>query len=187
MRRVICLFVAVLMLDGCAFGTRRPMLNYSVIMPSAPKNNIAIKVAEFKDDRTWSKEKVGDVKNGYGMRCADIVPQNSVTGWVTDALRKELVNAGFTVVENQEAANSVDGTVLEVYTDAVFNYGGRVRLNVMLKKDGKLVLTKEYNAQSNCGMNFACTAKSYGVALETALQEVMKQVIPDISAALSTK
>ena len=184
MKRGIWLIVFVLFMSGCAFGTRRPTLNYTVVLPAASQNNITVKVAEFKDDRTWSKEKVGDVKNMYGMRCADIVPQNSVTGWVTDALKKELSNAGYTVTD-EKASSSIEGAVLEVYTDAVWNYGGRVRLNVTLKKDGKEILFREYKAQENCGVNWAATAKSYGKSLETALQGVMKQVIPDINTALN--
>jgi len=183
-KSILVLLVCVLFVSGCAFGTRRPTLNYTVALPSEPQNNIAIKVNEFTDERTWNKEKIGDVKNAYGMRCAEIIPQNSVVAWVTDALKKELVNAGYNISDNQAVSSVAQGAVLEAYVDAYWNYGGRVRLKVALKKDGKDVLNKEYSVQKNCGINMAARAASYAKTLEMTLQEVMKQVIPDINTAL---
>lgn len=183
MRKCILLVVLVLLLSGCAFTGRKLMLNYSVALPLVQKNNIAIKVEKFKDERTWSKTKVGDVKNGYGMRCSEIIPQNDVCVWITDALKAELTNAGYTV-DSDMAANNTEGSVLEVYTDAWMNYGGRIGLHVILKKDGEEVLTKDYSVQKNCGLNWAATTASYAKTLELTLQDVMKQIIPDINAVL---
>ncbi|HHT9145478.1 MAG TPA: YajG family lipoprotein [Candidatus Wunengus sp. YC61] len=183
MRKCIWVMVFVLFMSGCAFSGRRLMLNYSVVLPPAAKNNIVVKVDKLKDERTWSKTKVGDVKNGYGMRCSEIIPQNDVCVWITDALKAELTNAGYTV-NNDAAANNIGGAVLEVYTDAWMNYGGRIRLNVVLKKDGKDILTKNYAVQKNCGLNWAATTESYAKTLELTLQDVMRQIIPDIDTAL---
>ena len=182
-KSMLVLLVCVLFVSGCAFTGRRLMLNYSVVLPAAQKNNIAVKVNQFKDERTWSKTKVGDVKNGYGMRCSEIIPQNDVCVWITDAFKAELTNAGYTV-NNDTAVNNIEGAVLEVYTDAWMNYGGRIKLNVVLKKDGKEILTKHYEVQKNCGLNWAATTESYAKTLELTLQDIMKQVIPDIDAAL---
>jgi len=187
MKRGIVLFFLVLFLSGCAFGTRRPILEYTTILPTAPKNNVAIKVHLFVDERSWSKEKVGDVKNGYGMRCADIIPQNSVTEWVTDALKQELVNAGYNVSDDVSSINEINGDVLEVYTDAYWNYGGRVKLKIKLLKEQKEVLVKEYSAQKNCGMQWAATAASFGKTLKVTLQDAMKKIIPDINKILLEK
>lgn len=187
-KKIVFLIVigcALANVSGCAFGTRRPLLTYDTALSPASKNNITIKVNSFKDERTWSKAKVGDVKNGFGMRCADIIPQNSVTEWVSDALKQELTNAGYTVSDSVEAANMIDGVVMEVYTDAYMNYGGRVRLNIVLKdRSGKTILDKNYEAGENCGLNWAATAASYAKTLEVTLQQVMKSIIDDINVEL---
>lgn len=184
MRRGMTLFVLVLFLSGCALGTRRPMLTYSTTFPAAPKNNIAIKVGPFKDERTWSKVKIGDVRNGYGMRCADIIPQNNVTEWIRGAFKKELTNAGYNVSDDLNTTTTLEGAVLEVYVNAYMNYGGRVKLNIVLRRGNESVLSKEYSAEKNCGMAWASTAASFGKTIEMALQDVMKKIVPDINKAL---
>jgi uncharacterized lipoprotein YajG len=184
MKRIGLLIVLAFFLSSCVLGTRRPLLTYTTILPTANKNNITIKIAPFKDKRTWSKEKLGDVRNGYGMRCADIIPQNSVTEWVADAFNKELTNAGYTVSSDANAAVNIEGSLLEVYVNAYMYYGGRVRMNIVLKKDGKEVLTEEYFQQKKCSMKWAATADSYAKTIEMTLQDIMMQVIPDINDAL---
>jgi len=184
MKKILFVAVAVFLLSGCALGPRRPMLGYSIVLQPAVKNNIVIAVSEFKDERTWSKEKIGDVKNGYGMRMGDIIPQNSVTAWVTDALKKELDNAGYIISNEVTTSNSIEGVVLEVYTDSYMNYGGRVKVKVTLRKGEEVLFNNEYSAQKNAGMAWGYTAASYGKTMEWTLQEVMKKIIPDINQAL---
>jgi len=184
MKRGIVLLFLVLSLSGCAFGTRRPTLAYSIILPAAPKNNITIKVAPFKDERTWSKEKIGDVRNGYGMRCADIIPQNSEEEWLADAFKKELTNAGYIISNETNTVATLEGTAHEIYVNAYMNYGGRLKLSIVLKKSDKVVLSKEYSAERNCGIAWASTAASYGKTLEITLQDIMKKIIPDINKVL---
>lgn len=183
-RRLLIIGITVLSLSGCAFGTRRPLLTYNSILTSQPKNNIAIKVLPFKDERTWSKQKIGDVRNGFGVRCADIIPQNSVTEWITTALKEELTNVGYTVSDSTNAANIVEGEALEVYTNAYMNYGGKINIHMSLKQNGKEILSKNYSAQESCGVNWAATAKSHAKTMELTLQSLMKQILPDINKAL---
>lgn len=184
MKRSMILFVLALFMSGCAFGTRRPMLTYSTVLPAAPKNNITIRVAPFKDERTWSKEKIGDVRNGYGMRCADIIPQNSEEEWLADAFKKELTNAGYVISDGTNTAVILEGIAHDIYVNAYMNYGGRLKLNIVLKKSDKVILSKDYSAETNCGMAWASTVASFGKTLEITLQEIMKKIIPDINKVL---
>ena len=181
---ILIVGIGLLLLSGCAFGTRRPLLTYTTALPPAPKNNITVTVAPFKDQRVWSKEKLGDVRNGYGMRCADIIPQNSVTDWLRDAFRKELVNAGYTIYEDAKADTDLEGTALEVYVNAYMSYGGKIKLNITLKKDDKAILSKEYYTEKNCGLAWASTEESFAKTIEMTLQEIMKKIIPDINGVL---
>jgi uncharacterized lipoprotein YajG len=184
MKKSALLFILAILISGCAFGTRRPMLTYSTILPAASKNNITIKVAPFKDERAWSKEKIGDVRNGYGMRCADIIPQNSEEEWLTEAFKKELENAGYSITDTVKPDVTLEGTALDIYVNAYWNYGGRLKLNIILKRSDRVILSKEYSAEKNCGTAWASTAESFGKTLEMTLQDLMKKIIPDINKVL---
>ena len=78
------------------------------------------------------KKGVGTVRNGFGMRTADVIPTvNSVPDWVTQALKTELQNDGYTV-DVASAAGSpkagtavVSGEILKVFCDMYFSYTGR--------------------------------------------------------------
>jgi hypothetical protein len=186
MRNLSLFLVCALLVSGCAFGTRRPYLDYQVTTPAKQANNISITVNPLSDERTWSKEKIGDVRNGYGMRCADIIPQNSVTEWIRAALVDELKNAGYNVVDS-DAQNVVSGEVTEVYCNAYMRYGGRVGFHLSLKKDGASVMDKKYEVEKSSGVAWASTAESFGNAMKFTLQDAMKQVITDVDGALGQK
>ena len=98
--RIVTVLVFMSFLAGCAFGTRQPTLIYppapesgatpvaNAAATSAPKN-LRINLVPFVDQRS-DKKVVGTVRNGFGMRTADVIPTNSVADWVTQALKMEL-------------------------------------------------------------------------------------------------
>jgi len=100
--------VSVVLLSGCAFGTRQPTLIYPPAVESGEKavahaavmpipKSVQIVLKPFTDQRS-NKKVVGTVRNALGMRTADVIPTNSVTDWVTQALGTELRNNGYTFV-----------------------------------------------------------------------------------------
>ena len=184
MKRRYFLLVLILIVSGCISGPIRPVLEYSLGSLSLGKNNIVIKVDKITDERTWSKERIGEVNNIYGMTLTDIIPQGSITDWVTDALKQELINAGYTLSNEASVVNVIGGSVLEVYTEARYNLGCIIRLDILLKKDGKDVFRKEYTAKIKRDPSWAAKPGSFNKILEITLQEVMKQAIPDINKIL---
>ena len=173
----------VIFLSGCAFGVRKPFLSYSPVLPAQHKNNIVIKVVPFKDERK-TKDTVGYVRNSLGMKCAKVVPQNNVAKWVTDSLKSELRNAGYTVSGGDNVSNVVQGSVLDIFCDTYLTYDGRAALKIVLKRGGKVILSKDYSVKKNGGMNLAATSKAFAKTLEMTLQEVLKQVVSDVNKLL---
>jgi len=181
--KIFCLLIIIGFISGCAWGDRRVILTYAPITTPQPKKNITLKVAEFDDKRTI-KDTVGYSRNAYGMRCAKVIPENSVTTWVTNALKAELINAGYTVSNEGSEPNLIKGVVFDVFCDTYFTYDGRIGIAVTLLQEGKVVFDKTYSASKSGGVNWAATSKSYAKTLELTLQDALRQVIYDINKEL---
>lgn len=176
-------FLTFLFLIGCAWGDRKVVLNYSSVMPSQPKNNITIRVDTFEDKRTIT-DTVGYSRNAYGMRCAKVLPQNSVTDWVKNALKTELINAGYSVTDEDSVANIIKGVVFDVFCDTYFTYDGSIGIKAVLIREGEELFDKNYTAKKSGGVNWAATSTSFAKTLELTLQDVIRQVIFDVNKAL---
>ena len=191
--------VFVVFLAGCAFGTRNATLVYppkpeSQTVPVAQAaaapvaKNIALVLAPFSDQRT-DKKVIGTMRNGFGMRTADVVAMNSVPEWVTQAIKTELENAGYSVATTTTrdggASTVVSGEVLNVFCDMYFNYTGQVSLLAKASKDGKDVLNKNYSGEGSAGVAFAGTAESFGQSLSLALAVAVKQFVSELDRNLT--
>jgi len=192
------LSVLAIALSGCAFGTRQPTLVYPSHTTSdatgiahaapAPKK-IEIILVKFADQRADTNA-VGTVRNGFGMKTADVIPTNDVADWVTDAIRSELTGLGYTVVSNPAAADAdsavtVSGAILNVYCDVYFNYTGQVSLIAMVTRGGKPLLDKHYSGEGSAGTNWAATAESYSESLALALEDALRKFIPELEQQLA--
>jgi len=200
--RGITIFVFIGLLGGCAFGTRQPTLIYppapepgaTPVANAAPKSaprDVQILLNPFVDERS-DKKVVGTVRNGFGMRTADVVPTNSVADWVTQALKTELQNEGYTVNvasagdgSSKGANRVVSGEIRKVFCDVFFSYTGEVSLLVKVSRDGKEVLNKSYSGEGSAGTNWGATAESYSQSLALALAAALKPLLADLDKTLS--
>jgi uncharacterized lipoprotein YajG len=199
----IAVLVSVFFLGGCAFGTREATLIY----PPAPEpggmpvaqaaarqdsKNISVALAAFNDQRS-DKKVVGTVRNGFGMRTADVVPGNSVPAWVAQALKTELQNNGYTVISAAPGDSSamagavISGEILNVFCDMYFTYTGQVSLVVKVTKGGKEVYNKHYAGEGSAGVAWAGTADSFAQSLALALSAAARQLIADLDQNLLLK
>lgn len=195
-------FLAAILLAGCAFGTREPTLIYPpVAEPSAitaahaaakpaPKN-VQIILSSFSDQRS-DKKVVGTVRNGFGMRTADVIPTNSVPEWVMLAMKTELQNSGYFVSTGATGGNStgrtsavVSGEILNVFCDMYLSYTGQVSLLARVSKDGKEVLNKHYAGEGSAGLSFAGTAESFAQSLALALASAVRQFVSELDKSLT--
>jgi hypothetical protein len=193
--------VAVIFLAGCAFGTRNATLNYppkaeSGAVPAAqaatrpaPKN-VQIVLGPFSDQRT-DKKVVGTMRNGFGMRTADVVALNSVPDWVAQAITIELENSGYSVVTvtgGDSAAGAsaiVSGEILNVFCDMYLSYTGQVSLLARVSKGGKEVLNNHYSGEGSAGLAVAGTAESFAQSLSLALAVAVKKFVAELDSRLT--
>lgn len=191
---------AVIFVAGCAFGNRNATLIYppkaeSGAVPVAQaatrpaSKNVQINLGSFTDQRT-DKKVVGTMRNGFGMRTADVVAMNSVPDWVAQAIKMELENSGYSVVTvtaGDSAAGAsplVSGEILNVFCDMYMSYTGQVSLLAKVSKGGKDVLNKHYSGEGSAGLAFAGTAESFAQSLSLALAVAVKQFVAELDRSL---
>lgn len=198
--RMLASVVSVVVLAGCAFGTRQPTLVYPPASEPADKmaahaavavapvrKNVQIVLKPFVDARS-DKRVVGTVRNALGMRTADVIPTNDVSGWVTQAVAAELEKNGYTVVSQAappgNAGKVVSGEILNVFCDMYLTYNGQVSLVVKVKEDGKELLNRHYAGEGSAGMAVAMTAESYAQSLALALAAALQKFVADLNQAV---
>jgi len=178
---------------GCALSTRNAALTYppdpegglvatAAASPATSPAGRVITVLPFVDRRE-DTSKVGNVRNGFGMKMAPIRATNSVPGWVQYALVVELRRAGFDATAAAAAPDStlsIGGAVLGAETDAYFTYGAEVKLEVSLMEGSRPLFLKAYEGKGGGGMNVGASAKSYSQTLSRALQDALMAVVADV-------
>lgn len=188
--------VAFVLLAGCAFGVRNATLLYppkgdagavpaAQAAPAPAPAKGAITLVTFVDQRT-DRNAVGTMRNAFGMRTADVLATNSVTDWVTQAVRVELEKSGYAVTLGAPpaAGAAVSGEVLKVFCDMYMSYTGQVSLRVQLSRDGKDLGTRNYDGEGSAGIAFAGTAESFAESLSRALAAALKPFIADLDTRL---
>lgn len=185
---------------GCAFGTRKAMLQYP---PQSGAGGIptaqAATAPEFQttkvllvafNDKRQDKRLIGTVRNGLFMRTADVVARNSVPDWVSEAVKNELNNAGYTVITKSDRSKyiaTLSGDIINVFCDMFFTYEGQVSLHVKLNKDGKDILNKSYVGKGSAGMCWFATSDSYAQSLALALSDALKHMVSDVNTSLQSE
>lgn len=199
--RLVLAWAVVALLAGCAFGVRNATLLYppkaepglvpqaqAAPQPAAKKAQIAL--VTFVDQRT-EKKAVGTMRNAMGMRTADVLATNSVTDWVTQAVKTDLEKSGYTVVSAAAgvpagAGAVVSGEVLNVFCDMYMSYTGQVSLLMRVNRDGKELSAKHYAGEGSAGIAFAGTAESFAESLSLALAAALKKFVADLDVSLKT-
>ena len=172
-------------MDGSVFNVA---LTYEAVAAPEGGNTGEVAVAKFSDTRQ-DKEIVGEVRNAMGLKTAKVLIGDQDAGaWAANALAAELERAGFRVakVNDPVTANQsivIQGSVSHLYTKMYMAHRTTVKVKMLVTKSRVPVLNKEYVGQAKAGAMFASTGEYEGV-IQTALQEVMKQAIPEIIEAV---
>jgi hypothetical protein len=170
-------------MSGCAFGTRKPVLSYTPITPRNPANGVSVHILPFRDQR-FDKDIVGYMRNAYGMRTAKVVTETNISDWVTNALKAELANAGYTVLDSKPESATIEGQVLHVFCDAYLMYEGKVEVELTLRRGSDVLLQEKYRGTTQ-ELNVAGTSRSYALVLQKSLQNALRDAIRDIDNQLS--
>ncbi len=177
---------------GCAFGTREvellypPQENVTSTMvgeanaaPAAVVPGVKVILVPFEDLRA-NQKKVGQVRNGYGMKTADVNVTNDVSQWLTAALKLELENAGYDVTVSDEADDTVapliSGEILVVFCDSYMTYEGEVSFLVTVTKDGQELMRSNYHGEGQ-SINIAATSTGFGNAISMAMEEAAHKFV----------
>jgi uncharacterized lipoprotein YajG len=158
--------------------------------PAAATKTTTIVLKKFNDERT-DKSVVGTVRNGFGMRTADVVASKDVSDWVTSAVGTELRANGYRVVSAAAEDNrggsvvEVSGSVLNAFCDMYMSYTGQVSLLAKVKgRDGELI-AKHYSGEGSAGLVMAATGESFAESLSLALRDALRQFMADLDGKLA--
>jgi hypothetical protein len=201
--RIAVLSILISSLCSCAFGNRHVTLIYppekqpdttgTKVAEAAPipVNGKSIRLTQFVDQRS-NKSAVGEVRNGWGMHTADVVVENDVSDWLTNAVKMELEKAGYKVTGgsnyNQPPTDiELGGEILNVYCTALMTYEGEVSFFAQIQKDGKQLLRKRYTGKGSAGLNWAAASSSYGSSLAEALSVAIKELIADVNSTVQSQ
>jgi hypothetical protein len=184
----------LLLTSGCAFGTRHAKLTYppgalsekaaTNACPAGSKGRIVLQ--RFSDDRA-NKRLVGHVRNGWGMKTAEVVSDDGdLSDLITGAVRSELQKAGYEVLSDAAAGGlpQLAGGLTAMYCDAYLTYEGKATLVVRVNRDGNEVFKRTYEGQGSAGLNWTMSSASYGKSLSVALQEAILALVADLPTAL---
>ena len=188
---ILSLFLLPL-ISGCAFGTRHAVLIYppslyskTAVATNAPPSIHLGKVSlgNFSDERA-DKVVIGYVRNGYGIRTAEIHLDSAAEPFMTNAVQYELEKAGWEVVDQQTATNSdipiISGEILVLHCDAYFSYEGDATLIIHATRNGHEVFKKTYSGNGGGDMNWAMTGEGYGKAVSQSVQEALLNFVRDL-------
>ena len=197
-KHMMPLLIAIIFLNGCAFGTREALLTYPPPVDQeggqvahaanqATKNGVKVIIGDVEDKRTVT-HRVGNVRNGFGMDTADVVATNNVRDWVVEALQWELNNAGYSVVKPADIGKDVDsavnvtGAIQTIYCDVYMTYDGDATVQLKAVQNGKEIVHNLYVGSGSAGMNWAATEESYSISLGLALQDAIGKFINELNS-----
>ncbi|MBN2037740.1 MAG: AgmX/PglI C-terminal domain-containing protein [Chitinispirillaceae bacterium] len=175
---------------GCAFGTRHVALRNST--PACndtlhPPRSHAVCFDGLADVRPDST--IGHVQNGYGMRTAKVVAENSVPEWVNKEIENKLTRSGYEIKKECDDSGDafvINGKILKVYTTAYMTYLGEVTLAAVIKLNQSTLIEKKYSGHKKTGINWAASQEAFSDVLEKSLEIALSKFIKDIDSLDAT-
>ena len=178
------LFLIASLSGGCAFVDQRIDLPYAQLVSGCNgKGVIEIEKPQVSLLQKDGLTIVGYVRNGFMMHTADVLATNDVGDWVVLALSKELKAAGYQVRTVSALSGSNVGVrinIKKVFADMVYSgINAQVNYVLTLSKDRRVIRGIRAGGRGSF-MTYSSMAESYARALEIALQDSMKELIPRI-------
>lgn len=156
-------------------------MDYSALIEPQQKNHLNLKIEDFGDERSEG-QKIGAFRNGLGMPIVKIITDDNIPGWVTKALKVELNNAGYSIINEGSPDNYlIEGKIIKVFAHAYILYHGRIDVQISVKKNNRLIFQKVYMSDKNGGINWFPLTSVCANTLKRNLQIVCKNFINDIN------
>lgn len=122
-RLLISAFLAIAT-QACAFIDNEVQLEYQSVTGLAPNpGNTRVIFLSLIEDSRPDKTRVGVIRNGYGMETANVLSKDDVRVWVSNTLKGNLEQAGYTVRTVEGAFTPTDGQfhlsgeIIRAYSD----------------------------------------------------------------------
>lgn len=185
--------LVVLQSTGCAFGTRKVSLGYTPdTFPPSVSGSPSVLVYAPKDVR--HEQGLGCVRNAWGMKTAKVetkAGQPSPSTWIAQALSYDLERAGCSVVNREPTDGTqpditIGGALQRVYVDSYMSLTGEISLDVYVKNKDRIALNRNYRGEGR-KINWWASSGEFQQTLDLTLQNLMKQMLPEITAAISKK
>lgn len=184
MKRILVI-ASFLVLQGCAFTDESLVVpERPDLVPTGPLSEIdarAFRISPLADERE-DKERIGYVKNGYGMKTADIGTETPVTDLVANAIADGLTNNGHQLGEGDV---TVSGTITRFWIDLDMNF-----TNVEVFSDISVALaftdsatdselySRTYSGHGSLKKGIV-TKKVKGEVLALALSNLVEEIVLD--------
>lgn len=179
-------------LGGCAF-TKVPLETPHQVHANVHGggDRQIVLVTPLTDART-DRHRCGMQKNGYNMETADVVCQEDPTVWLARLLRAELVNAGFSVLAEDEthktSAVRVQGSLVKLFDEVVIGFwmlGFETDIQVKLVASSETGLLAERSVfVKGTTHGQVGRAGNFQNSLQHATEEVVKQIVEDLKALM---
>jgi len=174
--------ISIFFLTGCAVFNAKPSLQYSTIVLKSNLVSGSAYVNDFKDSRPDKGTGIiGEISNGYGIKCGEVKEPSDITAWVTNALKSELKNAGYETAESSKNM-IINGEILSLCASSCYTYQATIYLKISVEKNSAVVLDKTYKGDSN-KLDILQFSYKKGIeeALTASLQQAIGQLIEDIN------
>jgi hypothetical protein len=190
----VLLTVGMTQIAGCAFGSRY------VELPYPPENQVDMsspatqptdsgprthQVILAVNDARETRDRIGNVRNTFGMDTTSILTEENIEVWVYDAVVFELGRLGYQVLDHRGTPSDASedrliATVQKVYCDIYAVYDGEVSLQATLERTGEEPLMAEFPAKVSSGLSWAASGKATGESLAQALQIAIRNMLNDL-------
>lgn len=179
----IALISSVFFLEGFIFYAK-PELDYDkASLPRSDPKNISIYVEDFKDVRNdKGGGAIGEVCNAF-FKTGDVKEPNGIEEWATDAFKKELVNAGYNVLDTSSSLQ-IKGKILSLYVSVGMKYEASVTVSIALINNSSTIFEKMYTGSYKKSEILQMDiSKGASKALNAGLKDAIKQCLSDINSA----
>ena len=183
--RVVVLMTAMIVLlttaNGC-IGNR--LLNLKPVyaqklVKTKTKYKIQVSLPEDVRHHKQPGDFIGHIKNGYGVRMADVTATQYVNIWVQNCISKNLKQAGFDVATGKKETGRicVSTSIRTLKCEAMMTYNAVIVLDVKLKKDNLIFFKKVFTGRSS-QTNWAASTAGYQETMTNAMKQCLDKMMP---------
>jgi hypothetical protein len=187
-------------LSGCATVDQKIGLGYGPPLEQVPGRHTGAVVVSRVDDPAATRNKkgewiIGSINNVHGVHRADLLSDQAVGEWISDALMLELKRAGYGVTQAASLPAGVPAALLVTGIRVVTNINKGVtsddvshelsfNVEVFVKGDRVKTLTV---ASRDSSTMLSASREEMEKMMRRALHDALQRVVPDIIAQIGDK